>query len=137
MWGLCTCGGEGSIMRPMWKALLIAVGIAGVFASSAQAQILLGVTREDNSGAALNANGAFTYVDWFFVTPTSATYNTSISLNGATTWTNAGSATSEGHLTKSVDGRYLTLGGYNAPPGTSGVAGTAGTAVQRKVALID
>jgi hypothetical protein len=121
----------------MWKALIMAAGCAVAHSTSAQAQILLGVTRVDNSGAALNGNGAFTYVDWFLVTPTTATYDTSISLNGLTTWTNSGSATSEGHLTLSADGRYLTIGGYNALPGTSGIAGTAGTAVQRKVALMD
>ena len=42
--------------------------------------------------------------------------------------TSSGSATSEGLLTLSTDGRYLVLTGYNAVPGTAGVASTASTA---------
>src|SRR3954463_8764562 len=33
----------------------------------------------------------------------------------------SGSATSEGELTRSADGRYLAIAGYDADPGTAGV----------------
>ncbi|GLZ39725.1 hypothetical protein Acsp05_33490 [Actinokineospora sp. NBRC 105648] len=49
----------------------------------------------------------------------------------------SGSATSEGALTRSADGRYLTLAGYDADPGTAGVAGTTSAAVNRVVARVD
>ncbi|GAB3895569.1 hypothetical protein GCM10029964_075660 [Kibdelosporangium lantanae] len=46
--------------------------------------------------------------------------------------TMSGSATSEGALVQSADGRYLTLAGYDADPGTAGVAsGTASRVVAR------
>jgi hypothetical protein len=50
--------------------------------------------------------------------------------------TTSGSATSEGFLKLSVDGRFLTFGGYNADPGTTGVASTTTSAVNRVVARI-
>jgi hypothetical protein len=49
----------------------------------------------------------------------------------------AGSATSEGGLALSQTGRYLTLGGYAALPGTAGVATSTSTAIARSVALVD
>jgi hypothetical protein len=48
---------------------------------------------------------------------------------------NSGSASSEGGLSLSGDGRYLMLAGYNATPGTPSVAST-GT-IAREVARID
>jgi hypothetical protein len=49
----------------------------------------------------------------------------------------SGSASSEGVLTRSVDARYLTLTGYDAPVGTTSVAGTQSSAVNRVVARVD
>ncbi|PPK68428.1 ExeM/NucH family extracellular endonuclease [Actinokineospora auranticolor] len=49
----------------------------------------------------------------------------------------SGSATSEGALTRSADGRYLTLAGYDADAGTAGVAGTTSAAVGRVVGRVD
>ncbi|HEU5469157.1 MAG TPA: ExeM/NucH family extracellular endonuclease [Actinophytocola sp.] len=51
--------------------------------------------------------------------------------------TMSGSATSEGALAQSADGRYLTLAGYDADPGTAGVVGTTTAAVNRVVARVD
>jgi predicted extracellular nuclease len=48
--------------------------------------------------------------------------------------TNSGSATSEGALSLSADGRWLTFGGYDAAPGTATVAGTTSAATNRVVA---
>jgi hypothetical protein len=47
--------------------------------------------------------------------------------------TMSGSATSEGALSLSADGRYVTLAGYDAPVGTASVASTAGSTVNRVV----
>ncbi len=49
--------------------------------------------------------------------------------------TNSGSASSEGALNRSADGRYLTLAGYDAAAGTVGVVSAAGIA--RVVAIVD
>jgi hypothetical protein len=49
----------------------------------------------------------------------------------------SGSASSEGALTRSADGRFLTLGGYGAVPGTTGIASTTAAAVPRVAARID
>ncbi|MBD2435604.1 DUF4347 domain-containing protein [Nostoc sp. FACHB-110] len=51
--------------------------------------------------------------------------------------TQSGTATSEGALTLSADGRYLTLVGYDAAPGTTGVASTTSSANNRIVARVD
>lgn len=49
----------------------------------------------------------------------------------------SGSATSEGALSLSSDGRYLTLVGYGTPPGTASVSGTSSASVRRVVGRID
>ncbi len=49
----------------------------------------------------------------------------------------SGSATSEGALALSADGRYLTLAGYDAAPGTAAIAGTPSATVSRVVARVD
>ena len=54
--------------------------------------------------------------------------------------TQNGNSTSEGFLHLSVNGSYLTLGGYNAIPGTLAVAGTSttgATPVLRVLGLVD
>jgi hypothetical protein len=51
--------------------------------------------------------------------------------------TNSGTATSEGYLTLSADGRYLVCAGYGANPGTTSVAGSASASVPRVIARID
>ncbi len=56
------------------------------------------------------------------------------SVTGNRALTNSGTATSEGALTRSVDGRYLTLAGYNADVGTPAIASST---VSRVVGRID
>jgi Bacterial Ig-like domain (group 3) len=51
--------------------------------------------------------------------------------------TDSGSASSEGLLTDSVDGHFLTLPGYNAPLGTTGVVSTSSATNPRVVGLVD
>jgi hypothetical protein len=58
-------------------------------------------------------------------------------VNGANrACTNSGSATSEGLITQSADGQYLMLVGYDAIPGTTGVATSASATVNRVVAKV-
>ena len=49
----------------------------------------------------------------------------------------SGSATSEGGLSLSTDGTTLLVPGYDAPPGTTGIASTAASATPREVAEVD
>jgi hypothetical protein len=51
--------------------------------------------------------------------------------------TNSGSATSEGFITLSADGRYFLTAGYAAIPGTTGVVGTANPPTSRIIARTD
>jgi hypothetical protein len=51
--------------------------------------------------------------------------------------TESGSAASEGFLNLSGDGRYVTLAGYAATPGTSSVASTTSSSTRRVAARID
>lgn len=49
----------------------------------------------------------------------------------------SGTATSEGHMTRSTDGHYLVLAGYAATPGTAAISSTTSAAVNRVVARVD
>jgi hypothetical protein len=51
--------------------------------------------------------------------------------------TAAGNSTSEGHLSRSADGLFLVVAGYDAAPGTASVSTTAPSMVNRVVARID
>lgn len=49
----------------------------------------------------------------------------------------SGSATSEGGLSRSADGKYVLLGGYDAMPGTASVPTTSSATVNRVIGRID
>jgi DNA/RNA endonuclease G (NUC1) len=51
--------------------------------------------------------------------------------------TASGTAASEGLLTRSVDGKYIILAGYDAAVGTLNVAGTTTTAANRVIGRVD
>ena len=51
--------------------------------------------------------------------------------------TNAGTSTSEGLLTRSTDGQYVLVTGYDAAVGTAGIAATTAAVANRTVARID
>ena len=97
------------------------------------------VVRAGDGSAPLSSVATAAFLDEY---TTSGTFVQSIALpttasgaNGALTL--SGSATSEGFLKLSVNGQYLTLAGYNALPGTAGVATAAPTTVNRVVGVID
>lgn len=58
--------------------------------------------------------------------PTSAPYNLTDSEN----------ATSDGYLNRSADGKFITVSGYNATPGTASVASSASATVGRTIGVI-
>ena len=51
-------------------------------------------------------------------------------------FTNSGTAGSDDNLTRSADGRYLVLTGYDATPGTAAVTGTTAAATNRLIGRV-
>jgi hypothetical protein len=97
------------------------------------------VMRVGTGAAALSSAGQADFLDEY--TSTGALVQ-SIPLPTAVAGTNlpfvnSGTATSEGSLNISTDGRWITCAGYNAIPGTTGVAASATTAITRGIARID
>ncbi len=82
------------------------------------------VARLGDGGGALSGAAAPVFLDEY--TPAGALVQTiplPTGVAGANRrLTMSGSAASEGALALSADGRYLTLAGYDADPGTAGVA---------------
>lgn len=98
------------------------------------------VLRIGDGTAPLSSVATPVFLDEFATTGGAAkqTIALPIAVNGANRiLTNSGSATSEGALTLSADGQYLALAGYDAAPGTTGVAATASATVNRIVARVD
>ena len=92
----------------------------------------------DGSSSLVNT-GNPVFVDEY--TPT-GTLVQSIALPTATAGANhrliaSGTATSEGLMTRSTDGQYLLLTGYDAPIPTTGLVGTTSASVPRSVGRID
>ena len=117
--------------------LLTLLAIASVFGQAFAAPFTPGnlvVTRVGDGSGALTGVGTAVFLDEY--TP-AGTFVQSIPLptsaSGANRrFVNSGSATSEGALLRSTDGAWLTLGGYDADPGTTGIAATT-TAVANRV----
>src|ERR1051326_5659150 len=96
------------------------------------------IVRVGDGSAALSSAATATFLDEY--TP-GGVFVQSIplptSLSGANQpLTLSGSATSEGFLALSQNGLYLTMGGYNAVPGTAGVTTATPTTVPRGIARI-
>ena len=96
------------------------------------------ITKPPTSAASQVRLVAYTRVNGRPVTPTGQTYDLPAALFGGNhALTQSGSATSEGELTLSDDGKYLLLVGYDAAPGTLTVATSAAATVNRVVGRID
>ncbi|MDI1462810.1 ExeM/NucH family extracellular endonuclease [Catellatospora sp. KI3] len=123
-------------------ALLVIPGAATLTASGAAAEASSGnlvVVRVGDGSAALSSAAAPVFLDEY--TAAGALVRTTAlptSVSGANRrFTVSGSATSEGALALSADGRYLTLGGYDADPGLAGVATSSTATVARVAARVD
>jgi len=98
------------------------------------------VYRVGDGAAALSGNAAAVFLDEYRPNGTlvqSIPMPTAASGSGNRALTASGTATSEGELTRSVDGQYLVAAGYNAAPATTGVATSTSTVVNRVIARID
>lgn len=112
-----------------------------LLAVAAAAQITPGhvvVTRIGTGAAALTNGSTATFLDEY--TAAGAFVQTvALPTTGNGTQkalTNSGTATSEGGLTQSVDGRFLVLAGYGVAPGGASVANSASSVVPRVIARI-
>jgi hypothetical protein len=98
------------------------------------------VLRVGDGSASLSGVATAAFLDEF--TPTGGSAVQSLALPTAPAGANkpltvSGSATSEGAVSLSSNGSYLTVGGYAAPPGTSGIAATTSAAQPRVMGRID
>lgn len=124
-------------MAPTTRLLPAVLGLA----AAAAAQITPGnlvVLRIGTGASALTNAGTQVFLDEY--TAAGAFVQTvpmPTLLNGAQQpFVCSGTATSEGGLTQSVDGRYLVAMGYGAAPGTASIAGTASASVPRVCARV-
>jgi hypothetical protein len=124
----------------IWKC--VATGIAGVaIASFADAAAItpgnLVVVRAGDGSAALTSNATAAFLtEYTAAAANQAAPVQTIALPTATAGSNraltlSGTSTSEGFLTLSSNGQYLTLGGYNAAPGTASVTSATASTVNR------
>jgi hypothetical protein len=121
------------------RSVIAPLAIASIL--SAQTPVVPGnilVVRVGTGAAALTNAATATFVDEY--TPT-GTLVRSIPMpttpGGAQrALTNSGTATSEGHLSSSPDGRFYALAGYDAAPGTASIVGSASATTPRVIARI-
>jgi hypothetical protein len=97
------------------------------------------VVRVGSGSAALSSVATPVYLDEY--TP-SGSFVQSIEMPKAVSGSNkrfmlSGSASSEGALSLSANGKYLVFGGYDADSATTGVASTTSATVNRVVARVD
>ncbi|GMU23462.1 MAG: hypothetical protein AMXMBFR13_35400 [Phycisphaerae bacterium] len=121
---------------------LLAMPLASLGANFAPGNLVVSQVSQGNPGVGLSSDdsaGQVTLLE-FDLTPGSPAVQ-SIPLptvasgqNRALTISSAGFR--EGHLTRSTDGRFLTIGGYDAAVGTAGVAETDPAQINRVIGRI-
>jgi predicted extracellular nuclease len=116
---------------------LVAVGQAAHADPSASSDVM--VLRVGSGAAALSSAATPAFLDRY---TSAGVLVSSIPLPIASAGANrrvtlSGSATAEGALALSSDGRFVTLAGYDADPGTATVASTTTATVSRVVARVD
>jgi hypothetical protein len=121
-------------------AVVVAAGAATALAGPfTLGNLVVSQVGVDGSTTALSSAGTAVFLKEFSV---SGSPVQSIALPTAASGSNrrlvnSGSATSEAFLTRSVDGRYLTLGGYDAAVGTASVVSTTAAANPRVIGRVD
>ena len=114
--------------------LLTALVVPGLVAQFKAGDLV--VLRVGDGSAALSNASTAIFLDEYSITGT-LVKSWPLPTSGTSVITNSGSATSEGSLSRSADGRYLTLGGYGRVPGTTGIASTGIDSVKRVIARVD
>lgn len=114
--GGTTCNAAGQCAAPTLRVIRIGDG-AGALSSAAQ-RVFVEERKLDGS-----------LVSTIALPTTVSTPNRALTMSG--------SATSEGALSLSADGRYITLAGYDAAVGTTGIPNTPAIGINRVAARID
>lgn len=94
------------------------------------------VLRVGNGDAALTSAGTPSFLEEITTTGT-AVQTIANPTSGDNMISNSGTATSEGALSLSPDGTYITFAGYNATTGTTSVGGTASATTNRIILSYD
>jgi hypothetical protein len=121
--------------RLLLIALLTLLAFSGLHAQSQFALGNLVVYRVGDGVAGLSNASTAIFLDEYTIGGVKV-QSVALPTSGASVITASGTATSEGVLTRSVDGRYLVLCGYGYPPGLAKINGT-GDSVLRCIARID
>src|SRR5262249_51924115 len=129
------------LSRFVLRCVVSCLAVLAIGLPAARSQSFVTVTRVGDGSAALTSAATAVFLD-SFSGQTGANLNLTVALpvadNGANQiLTLSGTGVSEGVLTRSLDGRFLTLAGYDAAPGTANVAATAAAAVNRVIGRID
>ena len=129
-------------MSRFFHLFIVIITIITVFASgrvAAQTPYSTGnlvVLRVGDGVSALSSASTALYLDE--VSPLGTLVQThAVPTSGTYVLTNSGSASSEGQLTRTTDGHYLILAGYNSAPGTASIKGTTSISVNRKLLQVD
>ncbi|MDO9015294.1 MAG: hypothetical protein Q7V43_00190 [Myxococcales bacterium] len=133
-------GDAGSPDAPAPDVVLAPVDGAALDAGAEPAPTELWVLRVGAGTAALTNASTPAFIDRLRISDGTMA-GASIALPTAASGANrpltiSGTATSDGQLTRSLDRRFVVLGGYGALPGVASVTGTASSAVPRVVARI-
>lgn len=124
-------------MKQFLSIVVLAAAAGTALAGPFTAGNLVVYRAGDGSGALGNAAAA-AFLDEY--TP-SGTLVQSVALPTSVSGSNrrvtiSGSASSEGQLTRSADGRYLAFVGYDAAPGTASIATSTSATVNRVIARV-
>jgi hypothetical protein len=126
------------VMKKLLLSLLTVTSLI-VTANAQFAPGNLAVLRLGNGTETLANTGNSVFIDQF--TPLGSYVNSTAILNsGASALVMSGTATSEGSLTRSTDGRYLTFAGYNTTAGipyASSLPATSASLVPRAVGQVN
>jgi hypothetical protein len=121
------------------KRLLLIVLLTVLVVPGLLAQFTAGnlvVLRVGDGSAALSNASTAIFLDEYTTTGTKVR-SVPLPTSGTSVIANSGSATSEGALSRSGDGRYLVLAGYGRVPGTPSIASTGIDSVKRVIARVD
>jgi len=124
-------------MKRLFTFIILTISISPIFAQFTQGNLV--IYRVGDGSATLSNIGTAVFLDEY--TP-SGTLVQSIALPTTASGNNkrvvaSGSATSEGSLTRSVNGLYLIATGYDAAVGTAAVASSTSASTARVIATID
>jgi beta-lactamase superfamily II metal-dependent hydrolase/DNA/RNA endonuclease YhcR with UshA esterase domain len=125
--------------RSRWiVAAVLLLSTASIAGAAAFTPGNIVVYRVGDGAAALTSNATAMFLDEY---TTSGTLVQSIALptavsGGNKRLTNSGTATSEGLMTRSVDGRYLVTAGYDAATGTASITSSAPGTINRVIGRV-